>query len=56
MSADGVLSGKALISNPAGLHARPAALDQDEQHNAKQNSGNNANECHIIHCNSPPFF
>ena len=32
------------------LHARPAALDQNEQHNEKQNSGNDTNERHIIHC------
>jgi hypothetical protein len=38
------------------VHPRPPALDQDEQHNTEQNSGNNANKRDIIHCNSPPFL
>jgi hypothetical protein len=38
------------------VHPRPPALDQNEQHNAEQNSGNDANKHDIIHCNSPPFL
>ena len=32
------------------VHARPAALDQDDQHDAKKHSGNDTNDCHTIHC------
>jgi len=31
-------------------HARPAALDQDEQHDAKEHRSNDTNEGYIIHC------
>jgi hypothetical protein len=38
------------------VRARPAALDQDEQHDAKEHPGNNPNECHSIHCIASLLF
>jgi hypothetical protein len=35
------------------LDARAAALDQDNQHNDKQHTGNNPNNRGTVHCNSP---
>ena len=32
------------------VHARAAALDQDNQHDAKEHSGNDTNDCYGIHC------
>jgi hypothetical protein len=38
------------------LNASSAALDQDTQHNDKENSGYCTNNQYAIHVNSPFFF
>jgi hypothetical protein len=35
------------------VNALAAALDQDYQHNYRKDGGNYANECYIVHVNSP---
>jgi hypothetical protein len=38
------------------VHARAAALDQDEQHGAKEHTGNDTNEFYTVHCIASLLF
>jgi hypothetical protein len=38
------------------LRARPAALDQDKQHGAKEHTGNDTNEFYTVHCIASLLF